>query len=66
MQISSTKQSSKKNMVDMLIEIGYSKQKAENLYQKYKGWGKLDKLQEYIDAKQILSHKHDPITFRDM
>ena len=41
MQISSSRQSSKKNIVDMLIEIGYSKSKAENLYKKYKDWSKL-------------------------
>lgn len=66
MQISSSRQSSKKNIVDMLIEIGYSKSKAENLYKKYKDWSKLDELQNYIQTKQSLNYKYESTPLRDM
>lgn len=66
MQISSSRQYSKKNIVDMLIEIGYSKSKAENLYKKYKDWSKLDELQNYIQTKQSLNYKYESTPLRDM
>lgn len=69
MQISSTRQScqpKKKDTVDMLIEIGYSNDKAENLYNKYKRWGKLQQLQDYIDTKISLRSDYDSIPLRDM
>lgn len=66
MQISSSRQMSKKNIVDMLVDLGYSKPKADNLYRKYKDWGKLDKLQEYIDAKRSVVSRYDSVPLRDM
>lgn len=51
MQITTVKSTSKKSIVDMLVESGVSKQKAENLYKKYKSWDKLETLQEYIASK---------------
>ena len=66
MQISSSRQISKKSTVDMLMELGYSKSKAENLYNKYKDWGKLDELQDYIAMKQSLTYKPESVPLRDM
>lgn len=66
MQISTTKNSSKKTIVDMLIEIGYSKEKATNLYNKYKSWDKVEKLQEYIDTKRSANERYDSYPLRDM
>ena len=66
MQISSSRQTTKKGIVDMLIEIGYSKDKAENLYNKYKLWGKLQQLQDYFDTKISLRSDYDSIPLRDM
>ena len=66
MQISSSRQISKKSTVDMLMELGYSKSKAENLYNKYKRWGKLQQLQDYIDTKISLRSDYDSIPLRDM
>lgn len=66
MQISSSRQMSKKSIVDMLVDLGYSKPKADNLYRKYKDWGKLDKLQEYIDAKRSVVSRYDSVPMRDM
>lgn len=66
MQISSSRQMSKKSIVDMLVDLGYSKPKADNLYRKYKDWGKLDKLQEYIDAKRSVVSRYDSVPLRDM
>ena len=51
MQISTEKRSAKKSMIDVLVEIGYSKEKATNLYNKYHRWGKLETLQDFIDSK---------------
>ena len=51
MQITTVKSTSKKSIVDMLVESGVSKQKAENLYKKYKAWNKMDTLQEYIESR---------------
>lgn len=53
MQISTEKRSAKKSMIDVLVEIGYSKEKATNLYNKYHRWGKLETLQDFIDSKTI-------------
>lgn len=66
MQVSTSKSSSKKSIVELLIGIGYSKEKAENLYYKYKSWGKLNKLEEYIMTKQSLTPNYDSIPLRDM
>lgn len=52
MQISTTtRTTTKKSIVDMLMDTGLSKQKAENLYKKYKAWNKMDTLQEYIESR---------------
>ena len=53
MQISTEKRSAKKSMIDVLVEIGYSKEKATNLYNKSHRWGKLETLQDFIDSKTI-------------
>ena len=66
MQISSSRPISKRSTVDMLMELGYSKSKAENLYKKYKDWEKLDELQNYIQTKQSLTYKPESIPLRDM
>lgn len=66
MQVSTSKSGNKKGIVEMLISIGYSRDKAENLYFKYKAWGKLNKLEEYIATKQSLNARYDSIPLRDM
>lgn len=66
MQISTSRSNSKKTMIDMLVETGFSKERATNLYNKYKTWDKLDKLQEYIDAKMSINAKYDSYPLRDM
>lgn len=66
MQVSSTRSVPKRNTVEMLMEIGYSKEKAENLYGKYKNWGKLDELVSYIETKQSLKRNVETIPLRDM
>lgn len=66
MQITTSKSPSKKTIVDNLMDIGYSKEKAVNLYNKYKGWGKLGKLEEYVAIKMSISSKYDSIPLRDM
>lgn len=66
MQISTSRSNSKKTMIDMLVETGFSKERATNLYNKYKTWDKLDKLQEYIDAKMSINAKYDSYSLRDM
>lgn len=57
MQISTGKVTTKKSAIDMLMETGISRSKAENLYKKYKSWGKMDTLQEYIYSR--ISDKSD-------
>lgn len=54
------------SIVEMLIGIGYSKARAENLYQKYKEWGKLERLKEYIEFKQSDLSKYDYHTLKNM
>ena len=54
MQYSTTKRTSTttKNMVDMLVEVGVSPEKAKNLYNKYQRQGRLEVLTEYINSKK--------------
>lgn len=66
MQVSSTRSVPKRDMVEMLMDIGYSKEKAENLYGKYKNWGKLDQLKSYIETKQSIKRNVESIPLRDM
>lgn len=59
MQYSTTKRTSTttKNMVDMLVEVGVSPEKAKNLYNKYQRQGRLEVLTEYIEAKKASQKK---------
>lgn len=66
MQVSTSRSSSKKNMIDMLVETGFSRERATNLYNRYKAWGKLEKLQDYIDTKMSINAKYDSYPLRDM
>ena len=54
MQYSTTKRTSTttKNMVDMLVEVGVSPERAKNLYNKYQRQGRLELLTEYINSKK--------------
>lgn len=55
MQYSTTKRTSTattKTMVDMLVEVGVSPEKAKNLYNKYQRQGRLEVLTEYIKSKK--------------
>lgn len=54
MQYSTTKRTSTttKNIVDMLVEVGVSPEKAKNLYNKYQRQGRLEVLTEYINSKK--------------
>ena len=54
MQYSTTKRTSTttKNMVDMLVEVGVSPEKAKNLYNKYQRQGRIEVLTEYINSKK--------------
>lgn len=55
MQYSTTKRTSTtttKTMVDMLVEVGVSPEKAMNLYNKYQRQGRLEVLTEYINSKK--------------
>lgn len=55
MQYSTTKRTSTtttKTMVDMLVEVGVSPEKAKNLYNKYQRQGRLEVLTEYINSKK--------------
>ena len=54
MQYSTTKRTSTttKNMVDMLVEVGVSPEKAKNLYNKYQRQGRLEVLTQYVEAKK--------------
>lgn len=60
MQYSTTKRTSTtttKTMVDMLVEVGVSPEKARNLYNKYQRKGRLEVLTEYIEAKKASQKK---------
>lgn len=59
--ISSTKKSigNETDLIYRLIQCGYSETKAVNLYNKYKNWGKLNKLKEYVDEKLSLSNEQN-------
>lgn len=61
MKISTEKTSYKENLVESLIGIGYSKEKAINIYQKYSKSGRTDILKDYIDSKKSIS-KYKPRT----
>lgn len=52
MQTTVYKKSTAKSLVDGLIGIGYSKEKAINIYNKYKYWDKLKDLEQYILTKE--------------
>lgn len=54
MQYSTTKRTSTttKNMVNMLVEVGVSPERAKNLYNKYQRQGRLEVLTEYINSKK--------------
>lgn len=59
----------KSKIVKGLIDCGYSKDKAEDLYFKYKEWNKLEILQEFIQEKTKITQKKYPIEsnpLRDM
>lgn len=56
MQTTVYKKSTAKSLVDGLIEIGYSKEKAINIYNKYKYWNKLQDLEQYILSKEKKSN----------
>lgn len=43
---------STKSMIDMLVEVGVSPEKAKNLYNKYQRQGRLEVLTEYINSKK--------------
>ena len=48
---------STKSMIDMLVEVGVSPEKAKNLYNKYQRQGRLEVLTEYIEAKKASQKK---------
>lgn len=53
MQYSTRRSStSTKTMVDMLVEVGVSPEKAKNLYNKYQRQGRLEVLTQYIESKK--------------
>lgn len=59
----------KNKIIKGLIDCGYSKNKAEDLYFKYKDWNKLEMLQEFIQEKNKIIEKNYPIEstpLRDM
>lgn len=66
MQTASYKKSTAKTLVDGLIGVGYSKEKAINLYNKYKYWNKLEYLAEYISEKEKKLGKRTGVTFNGM
>lgn len=43
---------STKSVVDMLVDVGFSRDKATNLYNKYNRQGRLEVLTEYINSKK--------------
>ena len=49
--------SASKTIVDMLVEVGVSRDKATNLYNKYNRQGRLEVLTEYIEAKKASQKK---------
>lgn len=59
MQYSTTKRTTTttKSMIDMLVEVGVSPEKAQNLYNKYNRQGRLEVLTEYIEAKKASQKK---------
>ena len=54
MQYGATKRASSatKSIVDMLVDVGVSPEKAKNLYNKYQRQGRLEVLTEYINSKK--------------
>lgn len=48
---------STKSVVDMLVDVGVSPEKAQNLYNKYNRQGRLEVLTEYIEAKKASQKK---------
>ena len=51
MQTNTSRQSNKKSMVDSLVDLGYTKENANKIYESYKSADKLFRLKEYIDVK---------------
>ena len=49
--------SASKTIVDMLVDVGFSRDKATNLYNKYNRQGRLEVLTEYIEAKKASQKK---------
>lgn len=48
---------STKSVIDMLVDVGVSPEKAQNLYNKYNRQGRLEVLTEYIEAKKASQAK---------
>lgn len=48
---------STKSVIDMLVDVGFSRDKATNLYNKYNRQGRLEVLTEYIEAKKASQKK---------
>lgn len=48
---------STKSMIDMLVDVGVSPEKAANLYNKYNRQGRLEILTEYIESKKASQKK---------
>lgn len=48
---------STKSVIDMLVDVGVSPEKAANLYNKYNRQGRLEILAEYIEAKKASQKK---------
>lgn len=48
---------STKSMIDMLVDVGVSPEKAANLYNKYNRQGRLEILAEYIESKKASQKK---------
>lgn len=60
--------SQQEKYVDGLMDCGYSRDKAENLYRKYYAWDRLDGLDEYIESKtvQVRSYPIESYPLKDM
>lgn len=63
---SSIKSSKANDIVDRLVNIGYSEDKANYLYKKYKNQDRLNALIEYIDTKEGIVSSIETIPLRDM
>jgi len=43
-------------LIERLISIGYTSEKAESIYQLYARMGKLDNLESYISEKELIDN----------